>query len=223
MPNFILMLTHRDVTVHNAMEIFEEIKTAGVSHIGFKDVGLAFEELKELVEAMRRERMNIYLEVVSDSEESAIRSTMRAVELGVDYIIGGTYVERMLGVIGKRETRFFPYVGNVVGHPCLLRGTIDQIIEDARRVEKMGAYGINLLAYRYDGNAEQLITSIQNAVKLPLIIAGSIDSFEKIEKMKDMQIWGFTIGGAVIERKLLPGKSTKSQVEAVLKNLQSHV
>jgi len=39
-----------------------------------------------------------------------------------------------------------------------------------------------------------LITSVQKAVKVPLIVAGSIDSFERVRRMKDLKVDGFTIG-----------------------------
>jgi len=42
-----------------------------------------------------------------------------------------------------------------------------------------------------------LIQEVQKAVGLPLIIAGSINSYERIEKMKELGVWTFTIGGAI--------------------------
>ena len=56
--------------------------------------------------------------------------------------------------------RFCPYIGQVIGHPCLLRGTIEEIADDARRAEALGVDGINLLAYRYDGDVEQLVEAV---------------------------------------------------------------
>jgi len=44
-PRLIFMLTHHDRTVPNALEVFEEIKDTGIQNVGFKDVGLPFEEL----------------------------------------------------------------------------------------------------------------------------------------------------------------------------------
>lgn len=220
MTDFIFMLTHHDVTVPNAIEIFEEVKDSGIKNIGFKDIGLQPEELWRLVELIRREDMNIHLEVVSETEEATIRSTERAIELGVDYLIGGTYFERMLKLVEGSGVKCFPYIGNVVDHPCLLRGTIEEIVDDARKVERSGADGINLLAYRYDGDVERLITSVQNAVEIPLIIAGSIDRFGRVRKMVDMKVWAFTIGGAVMEKKFVPGGSIREQVLAVLDTLR---
>jgi NAD(P)H-dependent flavin oxidoreductase YrpB (nitropropane dioxygenase family) len=214
------MLTHHDVTVPNAIDIFEEVKDTGISHIGFKDIGMPLKDLKRLVKLVRREDMNVYLEVVSETEEAAIRSTKRAIEMGVDYLIGGTYAEKMLELIGGSDIKCFPYIGTVIGHPCILRGTIEEIVKDAKKAEMLGAHGINLLAYRYSGNVDRLITSVQNAVNIPLITAGSIDSFERIRKVVDMKIWAFTIGGAVMEKKFLPEESISDQILAVLHSLR---
>ena len=39
-PELIVMLTHHDETVQNALALFEECKDLPVTHWGFKDVGL---------------------------------------------------------------------------------------------------------------------------------------------------------------------------------------
>ena len=93
-------------------------------------------------------------------------------------------------------------------------------MEDAKRVEKLGVPGINLLAYRYDGDVEKLIVSVQNAVKIPLIVAGSINSYERVRKMKELDIWAFTIGGAIFDKKFVPEGSYSDNIEAVLKEIE---
>src|SRR6185436_20277176 len=102
-------------------------------------------------------------------------SARAAAEIGPDYLIGGTLIEPVQEIIAGSGMKYFPYVGQIVGHPCLLRGSIDQICEDARRVEQLGADGINLLAYRYDGDVPALVEAVGAASSLPLICAGSVD------------------------------------------------
>ena len=159
MTNFIFMLTHNDMTLPNAIEVFNELRDTGISHIGFKDIGLPLEDLKRLVKEIRAEDMEIHLEVVSETEEDTLRSTETAIELGVDYLIGGSFVEPMLERLAESgaDIKCFPYIGEIVDHPCLLRGTIESMVEDAKRIEGLGIAGINLLAYRYDGDVEKLI------------------------------------------------------------------
>lgn len=220
MVKFIFFLTYSDVTVYNALDVFDEIKDTGINFVGFKDVGLPEEKLKKLVGKMKKAGKTTFLEVVSATKEDNIRSTKVGVKLGVDYLIGGTYVEETFPLIKNTGIKYFPYIGKIVGHPCLLRGTIEEIAKDARRVKALGANGIDLLAYRYDGDVERLIKSIQKAVKIPLIIAGSIDSFEKVRKMAELGVWAFTIGSAVFDKKFAPKRTLSHQISAVLKKIE---
>jgi phosphoribosylformimino-5-aminoimidazole carboxamide ribonucleotide (ProFAR) isomerase len=54
-------------------------------------------------------------------------------------------------------------------------------------------------------------------VKIPVIVAGSIDSFERVRKMKELNVDGFTIGGAILDKKFVPSGSLADQVRAVLR------
>ena len=220
MTNFIFMLTHHDLTVPNAIELFEAIKGTGISHVGFKDVGLPLDELKQLVSLIRKQDMKIHLEVVSESEEATIKSAEIAKELAVDYLIGGTYVEQLLKALAGTGIGCFPYIGRIVDHPCLLRGSLAEIVEDAKRIVDLGVTGINLLAYRWDGNPEELMTAVKDAVPVPLIIAGSIDSRERVRRVTELDMWAFTVGGAVFERKFVPEGDDTAQISAILAEVE---
>jgi len=218
---FIFMLTKNDMTIPDAISVFEKVKLSGVRQIGFKDVGLPKEELRRLVGMMRDRQMETFLEVVSESKDDSLNSARNAMDLGVHYLIGGTYPEPILDLIRGSGIRFFPYVGRVIGHPCLLRGRIDEIVEDARRVEKLGVDGINLLAYRHDGDVPKLMRSVVSAVKIPVIVAGSIDSSARIREVEDCGAWGFTIGGAIFDGRFNAGGDILSQLSVVLQEVHS--
>jgi NAD(P)H-dependent flavin oxidoreductase YrpB (nitropropane dioxygenase family) len=220
MTDLIFFLTYSDVTVYNAIDIFEETKNTAVKYFGFKDVGLPKEKLKDLHSRMKREGKTTFLEVVTATKEDNIRSAKMAVELGVDYMIGGTAVKQTLSLLKGTNIKYFPYIGKIVGHPCLLRGTIPEIAKDAKTVEKMDAEGIDLLAYRYNGDIEKMIQSVQKATKIPLIVAGSIDSVERVKKMLDLKVWAFTIGSAFFDRKFVPTGNLTDQINTVLHLLQ---
>jgi len=49
----------------------------------------------------------------------------------------------------------------------------------------------------------------------PVIIAGSINSFEKLEKVKKLNPWGFTIGNAVFNKKFVKGVRLKSKLRVL--------
>jgi hypothetical protein len=213
---FIFMLTRNDETIPNAREIYASVADLGLTHVGCKDVGLPKPELAGLINDIRSHGHTSYLEVVSESDDSMEASARAAVEVAADYLIGGTAVERIQKVIAGTGMKFFPYIGSIVGHPCLLRGSVREIVEDAKRVEQLGVDGINLLAYRYDGDVPQLVRSVAAATPLPLICAGSIDSQERIETLRNLGVWAFTIGTAALDGVFLPGKPLEDQLRLAL-------
>jgi len=220
MTEFIFMLTHHDVTIPNALEVFEEIKETGLKFIGCKDIGLPNEKLQELFRKMKNADMTTFIEVVSNDEEKHFMGVEKAIRVGADYLIGGMprFTRKTLEYLKEKKAhlKFFPYIGKVIGHPCVLEGNVDEIVNNGVEFGKMGIHGINLLLYRYTGNVNLLLDRAIDTLKIPLIVAGSIDNFEKIGQMKRKNVWAFTIGGAILEKKFVPEKNIKEQVTAVL-------
>jgi len=213
------METYNDMTRVDAIPVYKEIRKTKVKCIGFKDIGLPMTKLKELHTMMKKDGRTTFLEVVSASEKDTVQSTKVALELGVDYLIGGTYIDATLPLLKNTKIKYFPYVGKIVDHPCKLRGSIEEIVSDTKKVKERGIPGINLLAYRYNGNVDQLIGKV-SAVGLPMIVAGSIDSFERVSKMREMDIWAFTIGGAIFDKKFVGNGSLADNIDAVLKEIE---
>jgi hypothetical protein len=213
---FIFMLTRDDRTISDARSVYESVAATGIRHVGCKDVGLPRDELAGLMADIRANGHTSYLEVVSETEEATLQSARVAAEIRPDCLIGGTLIEPVQEIIDGSGMRFFPYVGRVVGHPCLLRGTIDQITQDARRAEAVGVDGINLLAYRYDGDVAALVEAVVDAISIPVIAAGSVDSAERIRALSDRGVWAFTIGTAALDGKLVQGVSLRDQLRHVL-------
>ena len=210
------MLTRNDQTVSDARTIYASVADLGLKHVGCKDVGLPKPELTKLIADIRSHGHTSYLEVVSESDDSMEASARTAVEVGADYVIGGTAVERIQRVIAGTGMKFFPYIGSIVGHPCLLRGSINAIVEEAQRVEQLGVDGINLLAYRYDGDVPELVRRVGAATPLPLICAGSVDSVERIQTLRELGVWAFTIGTAALDGSFVPGKPLDDQLRLAL-------
>jgi hypothetical protein len=219
MTEFIFMETYNDMTRSDAIKVYKEIRDTKLKFIGFKDIGLPIKELKELHSMMKKDGRTTFLEVVSASEKETIQSTKVALELGVDYLIGGTYIDSTLSLIKNTNVKYFPYIGKIVDHPCKLRGSIEEMIQDTKKVKEKRIPGINLLAYRYNGDVEKLMEKVR-AVGLPMIVAGSIDSYERVSKMKELDIWAFTIGGAIFDKKFVSNGSLKDNINAVLKAIE---
>jgi len=213
---FIFMLTRNDETLADAREVYASIAAAGVRHFGCKDVGLPRKELEALLSDIESNGHTSYLEVVSESDEATLASARAAAEIQPDYLIGGTLIEPVQEIIAGTGIKFFPYVGRVVGHPCLLRGSIQEIADDARRAEALGLDGVNLLAYRYDGDVEALVDAVVSTTSLPVIAAGSVDSVERIRALARNGVWAFTIGTAALDGVLLPEEPLQAQLELAL-------
>ena len=76
--------------------------------------------------------------------------------------------------------------------------------------------GLDLLAYRWNGDVPALVRAVVAASAGPVIAAGSVDSAERIEALADAGAWAYTIGGAIFDRKLPAGPSVREQVDCAL-------
>ena len=83
-PELIVMLTHNDVTVKNAKEVFEECKNSKANFWGFKEVGIPLDEMKELYSYMKQCGKTTFLEVVAYTEEECMEGAKMGVACGVD-------------------------------------------------------------------------------------------------------------------------------------------
>ena len=72
--DFIFMLTKDDQTVEDCLEIYEETLPVGLTHVGFKDVGVDKGTLKALTDAINASGAISYMEVVSTTDDEAINS-----------------------------------------------------------------------------------------------------------------------------------------------------
>lgn len=223
MTEFIFMLTRDDRTVANALAAYDEVRTIdGLRYVGFKDVGVPFTRLRRLCAEIRSDGREALLEVVSENKEDELRSIAAARELGVDWVLGGTHVDDALRLLAGSTVRYCPFPGHVVGHPSLLRGSIDEIAASAADLtSRPGVHGLDLLAYRYDGDVEALVRAVLAASRQLVIAAGSVNSPERVTALCRLGVWGFTIGGAIFDGRLPGAPSLRSQVEAVLAMIQS--
>lgn len=220
----ILMFTQNDVTVPNAIEAFEEIKDLPVDFFGFKEIGLPPEKMKLLNDKIHAAGFQSFIEVVEYDEDKILEPSKMAVAMGFDYLMGTVYYPSIWKIIDKK-INYFPFCGKIYERPSILDGTIEEIAADAKRIEAAGANGFDLLAYRYikPEKVNELVAAVRNAVKVPIVSAGSINSFARLQETIDQGVWGFTIGGAFFEKKFVPDGSYRDNVSAVLAKLGKKV
>ena len=198
--NFIFMLTSNDSTIPNALEKLDEVLAGGVRHIGFKDVGLPFDDLKRLAKKIREAGGRSYLEVVSLDADRELESAEASVKLDVDCLLGGTRAREVIEIIRANPIRYFPFPGQIVGHPSELQGTLEDIVESARSLAALDrVHGLDLLAYRYKGDVARLMSEVCRVSDKPVVIAGSIDSEDKITAAAQAGASAFTVGTAAFQ------------------------
>jgi tryptophan synthase alpha subunit len=220
-PAFILMLTYNDSTVKEALQIFKECRDAPVSHWGFKDVGLPLDEMKALVREMKDAGKTTYLEVVSLAEEEGLRGAQIAVDAGFDVLMGTVFYDSILQCLKGKPIQYFPFPGHIYGHPSIMDGTIEEIVAHARFLEQQGVQGMDLLTYRYIGDAPRLLREVVKATTVPIVSAGSIESYKRLAEVWQAGAWGFTIGSALFDKKFVPGGSFLENAVAVCNWLET--
>src|SRR5262245_50090769 len=99
MPEFIFMLTRDDCTIGDALAVYEDVRETALHYVGFKDIGLRFDQLVDLTSAIRDDGRKVVLEIVSEHKEDELRSVETGVRLGVDYLLGGTHAEGVVSTI----------------------------------------------------------------------------------------------------------------------------
>lgn len=216
------MLTHKDKTVENALELFDKMKNTPVAYWGFKDVGLPPEKIAKVVDHMIAAGKITCLEVVSLTEEEGLRGAKLAVECGFHTLMGTVFFDSINDYLKDTPLQYYPFPGHVHSHPSILDGTIEEIIQHARKMEAKGVDGMDLLTYRYRGDAPTLLKEVVRATNVPIVSAGSIDSYNRIAEVRDTGAWGFTIGSAFFEKKFIPDGSFEENMMAVWDWLQKN-
>ncbi len=216
----IVMLTYNDRTVPEALEVFEGAKSSRAEDWGFKDVGLPPDQMRRLVDRMKEAGKTTYLEVVRYSEEECLESASLAIKCGFDYLMGTVFYDSVLALLSSSTIKYMPFCGRVSGSPSILEGSIEEIVEEGKRVAARGVDGFDLLAYRHTGDPEGLARRFVREIPLPVVMAGSIGSFERLDRVREVAPWGFTIGSAFFDHKFGAGLSFGEQIDGVVSYLE---
>lgn len=212
-PQLIVMLTQNDMTVENAYELFDACKNTSAEYFGFKEAPLPSDDMKRLFSYMKECGKKTFLEVVRYDREGSIMGAQIAVECGCDYLMGTTYSDDINELCQKNNIKYLPFVGEISDRPSILKGSIDATIKEAENILKKGVFGFDLLGYRYIGDAALLIDRFVKEVPAPVCVAGSINSFERLDEVNRIAPWSYTIGSAFFENCF--GEGFAEQIERV--------
>ncbi|MGX8709525.1 MAG: hypothetical protein ACQGTM_04685 [bacterium] len=221
-PVLVVMLTHKDVTVKDAYDVFESCKDLPVQHWGFKNVGLPKPEMKRIVEAMKAAGKTTFLEVVTYDEASCLEAAHTAVECGFDVLMGTVYYASVHQFLKEHKMAYSPFVGKVSGSPSILEGTNAEIIQNAKDLMAKGIDAFDILAYRHVVDGQKLAYEFCAAIDAKICIAGSISSYERIDVMYDVGPWGFTMGSALFDKKFVPEGDFRANLKAVSDYMLTH-
>ncbi|MEQ1768216.1 MAG: 4-hydroxythreonine-4-phosphate dehydrogenase [Devosia sp.] len=221
--DFIFMLTRGDKTVEDCLQVFEEIASLGIGHVGFKDVGVTPETLHKLMGAIRKTGATTYMEVVATTPESALQSARVGRDLGIDRLLGGTQIAETLKILEGSKTKYYPFPGKPVGHPTKLGGTAADVLDHSASFMAAGCAGADLLAFRAtEADPIELVQAARRGLGGGyLVVAGSVASKERIQQIAAAGADAFTIGSAVFDGSYSPRNgSIRSQLKAVLADCQ---
>jgi hypothetical protein len=217
--DFVFMLTRADRTVGDALDVLDDIRSLGLRHIGFKDVGVEPAALAAVHRRIKELGATSYLEVVSTTPEACLQSARIGRELGVDRLLGGTQVEEVLAILAGSNVQYLPFPGRPFGHPTQLRGTADDVARDCQRFRALGTAGVDLLAYRaLDAEPLELVRAARRSLAGgTLLVAGGVASVDQVRALAAADVDAFTVGSAAFDGSFAPHVgSLRSQLKAVL-------
>lgn len=192
----IVMLTHNDFTIKNALEVFTLCQNTSAQYWGAKEQGVSRSELKRLFSAIKAAGKHTVLEVVAYDEESCLEGATLAAECGCDMLLGTVFFDSVHQFCQEHKIRYMPFIGEVSERPSVLHGSLESMLETARDCIKKGVYGFDLLGYRYCGDCFELSSDFVKQTDVPICLAGSINSYERLKEVKEIAPAFFTIGGA---------------------------
>ncbi len=199
-PVLIVMLTYNDMTVENAEEIFDKCRNSKAQFWGMKEEPLPFDKMKKLYDCMKQCGKTTVLEVVAYTEQECLKGAETAVKCGCDILMGTVFSDAVNDYCKQHNLKYMPFVGDVYDRPSVLGGTIDGMISQAKEYISKGAYGIDLLGYRFTGDAAELNRRFVQEVNAPVCIAGSVNSYQRLDELKEASPWAFTIGSAFFDK-----------------------
>lgn len=216
--DFVFMLTRADQTVTDGLDVLDDIRPLGLTHIGFKDVGVPPSTLAALSRRIREMGATSYLEVVSTSPASILQSARVARDIGIDRLLGGTQAEEVLAVLAGSATQYLPFPGRPFDHPTKLAGSAADVEADCRRFQALGCAGVDLLAYRAtEAEPLELVRAARRGMDGFLLAAGAVRTAAQIQALATAGADAFTIGSAVFDGSFAPHVgSLRSQLRAVL-------
>lgn len=198
MLHVLSMLTENDVTVPDAGAIFEENRHSKVLYWGFKDAGTNHTSGAALARQMRNAGKRTVYEALTTDEAVCLEDARFAVDCKFSLFLGMKYFRSVSELLKQNDVDYYPSVGKREGENRL-RGAPEELIKEARAAREDGCHGIRLSVFRYlDGDPQRMGEQVLSGIGMPFLITGSVNTYEKLDFVRRMKPWGFTIGGSLL-------------------------
>ncbi|MBQ3340075.1 MAG: hypothetical protein IJG82_10880, partial [Atopobiaceae bacterium] len=170
-------------------------------HWGFKIEGTTPESFADLAATMKEHGKEVYIEVLALDEEDCIRAAEQCIAGGAQHMLGTPYYPSVQKMLDEAGVTYSPFPA--LDPDSRMRRPIPEVVDCAMGFERAGCDGFTISAFRYlGGDPEELLRALDDATEMPFRIAGSVNSYERLDFVKSLKnLTGFTIGGAFFENK----------------------
>jgi hypothetical protein len=217
--SFVLMLTEKDVTIPDALEVYENLAVDVLRNIAFKDVGVNRRTAQDLTDAAHADGRSVLLELADMSDRGQEQGFQLAMDLGVDRVVAGWRADFASTVAADGALEYWPFLGSLCGSPLVLDGTPDELAVQASELSGVaGVSGLVLMPYRQTAyDAVALVGRTSAAAAVPVLVAGGVRDAAQIDDIAGAGGWGFTMGGAALADRHADPASVSRRVAEVIR------
>lgn len=204
--NAIIMLTDNDLTVDNAADFFNSARNAPVQNWGFKSVGQPQDVMYALADTIKSAGKNLFLESITYTEEEYKFLAEFSKKAGVNCVLGTIYNGGLHEALNEAGVLYCPFIAKTPGFPARIIKRREEIMVDLKEAIDNGVGGVSIPAYMHDKMSGKEILSMirEEAPELPILVAGRVKTYERIDEMFQLNT-SFTIGGALFRGELTKG------------------
>ncbi|USX53519.1 hypothetical protein [Lentzea sp. HUAS12] len=214
------MLTEKDLTIPDAVDVYEKLSVDELRIIAFKDTGTDPRMAEDLTAAAHADGRSVLLELADMSDAGQERGYQLALDLGVDRVVGAWRPEVAQAFAGSGKPEYWPFVGSLSGSPLVLSSTPDELAAEAELLSGTdGVRGLVLMPYRQSSyDPVLLMERTAAAASVPFLIAGGVRrDAAQIAAIAAAGAWGFTMGGAALADRHDDPESVTERVSEILR------
>jgi phosphoribosylformimino-5-aminoimidazole carboxamide ribonucleotide (ProFAR) isomerase len=220
----IVMFTNHDKTVGNTLELFEQCKDLPLENWGFKTSGQPVEKLREFAKAIKSAGKKLFVEVITFTQQEYEMVAEFCKNSEVDVLLGTIYDKTLQDKLKKCHTQYYPFAGKTVGYRGEIIKSMEEILADAKEIADMKADGIAVPAYMHkEIDGDDIVKALCDKFpEMPILVAGRVKTYERIDRLFEIGVANYTIGGALFSGEFAKGKGFRENVGVLAKYMNNH-